>query len=46
VVVVEEGGLLFKPRGIVHDVEAIVLEIISPAGMEGFFEEIGGLKER
>jgi hypothetical protein len=27
------------------DVEAIVLEIISPAGMEGFFEEIGGLNE-
>jgi quercetin dioxygenase-like cupin family protein len=50
-VVVEEGGFLFKPRGIVHalwnptDVEAIVLEIISPAGMEGFFEEIGGLPE-
>lgn len=49
--VVEEGGFLFKPRGIVHalwnptDVEAIVLEIISPAGLEGFFEEIGGLQE-
>jgi hypothetical protein len=27
------------------DVEAIVLEIISPPGMEGFFEEIGGLPE-
>jgi quercetin dioxygenase-like cupin family protein len=50
-VVVEEGGFLFKPRGIVHtlwnptDVEAIVIEIISPPGLEDFFEEIGGLPE-
>ena len=50
-VVVEEGGFLFKPRGIVHtvwnptDVEVIVLEIISPPGLEDFFEEIGGLAE-
>ena len=50
-VVVEEGGFLFKPRGIVHtlwnptDVEAIVIEIISPPGLEEFFEEIGGLLE-
>ena len=50
-VVVEEGGLLLKPRGIVHalwnstDVEAILLEFISPAGFEGFFEEVGGLQE-
>ena len=49
--VVEEGGFLFKPRGIVHtlwnptDVEAIVIEIISPPGLEDFFEEIGGLPE-
>jgi hypothetical protein len=47
-VVVEEGGFLFKPRGIVHalsDVETITLELISPAGLEGFFEEIGRLQE-
>jgi hypothetical protein len=50
-VVVEEGGFLFKPRGIVHtiwnstDVEATVLEFLSPAGLEDFFEEIGGLPE-
>jgi hypothetical protein len=49
--VVEEGGFLFKPRGIVHtlwnptDVEAILLEVISPAGLEGFFEEMGALQE-
>ena len=49
--VVEEGGFLFKPRGIVHamwnptDVEAIVLEFISPAGFEGFFEEMSALQE-
>ena len=49
--VVEEGGLLLKPRGIVHalwnptDVEAITLEFISPAGFEGFFEEMGRLQE-
>jgi quercetin dioxygenase-like cupin family protein len=48
-VVVEEGGFLFKPRGIVHalwnptDTDAIVIEFISPAGFEGFFEEMGGL---
>jgi mannose-6-phosphate isomerase-like protein (cupin superfamily) len=48
---VEEGGFLFKPRGIVHtlwnptDVEAIVIGIISPPGLEDFFEEIGGLSE-
>ena len=48
-VVVEEGGFLFKPRGIVHalwnptDVDAIVIEFISPAGFEGFFEEMGAL---
>ena len=46
-VVVEEGGFLFKPRGIVHtiwnstDIEATVLEFLSPAGLEGFFEETG-----
>lgn len=50
-VVVDEGGFLFKPRGIVHalwnptDTEAIVIEFISPAGFEGFFEEMGALRE-
>jgi len=49
-VVVEEGGFLFKPRGIVHalwnptDADAIVIEFISPAGFEGFFEEMGALR--
>ncbi len=48
--VVEEGGFLFKPRGVVHslwnpaDVPAIVLEFISPAGFEHFFEEMGALE--
>ena len=48
-VVVEEGGFLFKPRGIVHalwnptDVDAIVIEFICPAGFEGFFDEMGAL---
>jgi quercetin dioxygenase-like cupin family protein len=43
-VTVEEGGFLFKPRGIVHtiwnstDIEATVLEFLSPAGLEDFFE--------
>ena len=53
-VVVEEGGFLFKPCRIVHapwnltDVEATILEIMSPAGMEGFFKkkEIGGLERK
>jgi len=50
-VVVEEGGFLFKPRGIVHtiwnstDVEATVLEFLSPAGLEDLFKEIAGLPE-
>ena len=49
-VVVEEGGFLFKPRGVVHalwnptDTDAIVIELISPAGFEGFFEEMGALR--
>jgi quercetin dioxygenase-like cupin family protein len=48
--VVDEGGFLFKPRGIVHalwnptDVAAIVIEFISPAGFEGFFEEMAALR--
>ncbi|MEO8829162.1 cupin domain-containing protein [Lapillicoccus sp.] len=46
---VDEGGFLFKPRGVVHamwnatDLDAIVLEFISPAGFEGFFEAMGSL---
>ena len=46
---VEEGGILFKPRGLVHalwnptDEPAIVVELISPAGFEHFFEEMGAL---
>ena len=49
-VVVDEGGFLFKPRGVVHalwnptDLDAIVIEFISPAGFEGFFEEMGALR--
>jgi hypothetical protein len=27
------------------EVEAILLEVISPAGLEGFFEETGALQE-
>ena len=48
---VEEGGILFKPRALVHalwnptDTPAVVLEIISPAGFEGFFAEMGALAE-
>ncbi len=46
---VEEGGFLFKPRGIVHalwnptDHPVVVVEFISPAGFEHFFEEMGAL---
>ena len=46
---VEEGGLFFKPRGIVHALwnptehPVIVIEFISPAGFEHFFEEMGAL---
>jgi hypothetical protein len=49
--VVDEGGFLFKPRGLVHalwnptDVEAIVIEFISPGGFERFFEEMGALQQ-
>ena len=44
---VDAGGILFKPRGIVHalgnptDEPVVVLELISPAGFEHFFEEMG-----
>ncbi|MEP7162081.1 MAG: cupin domain-containing protein [Dermatophilaceae bacterium] len=46
---VEEGGFFFKPRGIVHalwnptDHPVVVVEFISPAGFEHFFEEMGAL---
>jgi quercetin dioxygenase-like cupin family protein len=46
---VDEGGFLFKPRGEVHslwnptDHEVVVIELISPAGFEHFFEEMGAL---
>lgn len=46
---VEEGGFFFKPRGIVHalwnptDHPVVVIEFISPAGFEHFFEEMGAL---
>lgn len=46
---VKAGSFLFKPRGIPHgmwnptDEPAILLEIISPAGFEQFFEEVGRL---
>lgn len=42
----EPGDLIFKPRGQWHtfwnagDEEASLLEIISPAGFEGYFEEL------
>ena len=43
------GTLLFKPRGIPHtfwnqsSMPARVLEIIAPAGLERYFEELDGL---
>lgn len=48
----EPGDLIFKPRGQWHtfwnagDVPARILEIISPAGFEKFFEQVTGLAER
>jgi quercetin dioxygenase-like cupin family protein len=42
----EPGDLIFKPRGQWHtywnaiDVESRLLEIISPAGFEGYFDEL------
>lgn len=48
-VVVEEGGFLFKPRGIVHAMwnlhtsASLLHETITPAGFEGLFEEMGKL---
>ena len=41
----EPGGLIFKPRGQWHtfwndDTEPAILEMISPAGFERYFEEM------
>ena len=47
--VVPEGGVVFKPRGILHSMwnpnhqAATLFETITPAGFEGFFEEMGQL---
>ena len=52
VVVGEPGDLIFKPRGQWHtfwnagDEPARILEIISPAGFEGYFEELVDLRSR
>src|ERR1700730_11972382 len=46
------GDLIFKPRGQWHtfwnagDEPARILEILSPAGFEKFFEKVTGLAER
>jgi mannose-6-phosphate isomerase-like protein (cupin superfamily) len=48
----EPGDLIFKPRGQWHtfwnagDEPARILEIVSPAGFEKFFEQVTGLAER
>jgi glyoxylate utilization-related uncharacterized protein len=48
----EPGDLIFKPRGQWHtfwnagDEPARILEILSPAGFEKFFEKVTGLAER
>jgi quercetin dioxygenase-like cupin family protein len=48
----EAGDLIFKPRGQWHTFwnaggeEARLLEIISPAGFEGYFEEMVGLLQQ
>jgi mannose-6-phosphate isomerase-like protein (cupin superfamily) len=48
VVYAEAGDLVFKPRGQWHtfwnagDTPCRILEIISPAGFEQFFDELGG----
>jgi quercetin dioxygenase-like cupin family protein len=49
VVIGKPGDLIFKPRGQWHtfwnagDAPARILEIISPAGFERFFDELDGL---
>jgi quercetin dioxygenase-like cupin family protein len=48
-VVLDPGGYIFKPRGEVHamwnagSVLARMIEVISPAGFEGFFRELTDL---
>ena len=50
-VVLEAGGYIAKPRGELHamwnpgDTEARMIEIISPAGFEGFFHDLADLAE-
>ena len=45
------GSLVFKPRGIFHtfwnedDVPARILEVITPAGFEKYFEEVAALAQ-
>ncbi|MEO7980096.1 MAG: cupin domain-containing protein [Sporichthyaceae bacterium] len=49
VVVLEAGGYIVKPRGELHtmwnagDVDARMIEVITPAGFEHFFEELADL---
>ena len=51
-VVLEAGGYIAKPRGELHtmwnagDVEARMIEVITPAGFERFFEELADLVDR
>lgn len=50
-VVLEAGGYIVKPRGELHtmwnagDVEARMIEVITPAGFERFFQELADLVE-
>ena len=52
VLVGRPGDLIFKPRGVWHafwnasDAPARLLEIISPAGFERYFEELAPLRNR
>ncbi len=49
VLIAEPGATVFKPRGIPHafwnagDTPARVLEVITPAGFEGYFREMAAL---
>ncbi|HEX8992819.1 MAG TPA: hypothetical protein VF784_14160, partial [Anaerolineales bacterium] len=51
VIYASSGTLVFKPRGIFHtfwnedEIPARVLEIISPAGFEKYFEEVAVLAQ-
>ena len=50
-VVLEAGGYIVKPRGELHtmwnagDVEARMIEVITPAGLENFFRDLADLVE-